>query len=211
MILTYPLNRRWSYKGYDFGQCCVDDTNKLVYVNIPKNATNWMHNIVYSMDWRDSNVYNEDLSKYHALVILRNPIERWVSGVAEYIKLYHKNIEKLDDSMWQIISDIIAIDDHTDKQVYFVNTLSIENVTFFQCDENLSNSVQQFFQAMNIDIKKRHLDPYYVTDKNSQNYKIIEQIKQKISDDILVKRKLNKFFQEDIDLIKSVLFFNNNE
>lgn len=211
MIFNYNLNCRWSHIGYKFGQCCVDDINKLIYVNIPKNATNWMHNIVYSMDWRNSNIYNEDLSKYQALVILRNPIERWMSGVAEYIKLYHKNISQLNQSMWEIISDVIAIDDHTDKQVYFVNNLDRDNTTFFQCNKNLSNNVQQFFQAMNISIKKRYLDLYYMTDKDSQNYKIIEQKKQKINEDILVKRKLDKFFQQDIDLIKSISFFNNNE
>ena len=86
-----------------------------MYVYIPKNASSWTKPNLRDWGWQFYNYHTDQLNKT-AIVVLRDPVERWLSGIAEYFALYQNTTNDLVDnkSLQQIIFDRITFDDHTE-------------------------------------------------------------------------------------------------
>jgi len=82
--MSYLLTR--NYDGYGSG--FLSPNNQYFYVNISKNASSYMANILPRQGWTAAR-HGYDNCDYSAvekvLVILRDPIDRWVSGVSQYL------------------------------------------------------------------------------------------------------------------------------
>jgi hypothetical protein len=201
----------WANKGHIYGQCLTHPESNYYFVNIPKNSSSWTKELLTKWcSWQSANYYNttEILDKKTALVVLRDPIDRWCSGISEYINLYHKNfdVNTVNDAMLDWIFDRVAFDDHTERQIMFVEDINYENTHWFWCDQNYSTIFSDFLTSIN------HLDHAYVMSppvnmtegdptKNTNNQFFRQIIKNPKYFD-----RLKEYFYVDYQLIESVKF-----
>jgi hypothetical protein len=55
-------------------------------LTIPKNASSFLSSWTISYGWQNGNLYNFSPSEVY--VVIRDPIDRWISGISQYIKTY---------------------------------------------------------------------------------------------------------------------------
>jgi hypothetical protein len=133
----------WQHKGHVMGECMSHPNSDLMYVYIPKNASSWTKPNLKDWGWEFYNYHTDNLNK-HAVVVLRDPVDRWLSGIAEYLALYHPTMQYPFQETIDLIFDRICFDDHTEKQVKFLHKLDTDNCTFFICDKEYRNNFSNF-------------------------------------------------------------------
>ena len=125
-----------------YGGGWLSPDRKHFYVSIPKNASSFLGNWLTENGWnifnfKDMNTFDQDLGTNQlesVVVVLRDPIERFISGFAQYVKgnilspLFSDNdraftIEDVRQH-WPAIERIMAdvgpfFDDHTWPQYYY--------------------------------------------------------------------------------------------
>ena len=154
---------------------------------------------------------------------LRDPLDRWISGFAQYVvgnRPEHRfHIDNLD---WDQVMEQMVFDNHTQPQVDFIANLPRDQVTFFRCDNELSGHVVNFMSTFGIETK--------IILENNNNWFIITQEQpskwiegncymappqQTIVDKILTKLKQNskyidriqQFYQQDYQLYNTVKYY----
>ena len=73
--------------GYGSGFISPDATK--FYVNIPKNASTFTSSWLMASDWSSTTVGNRGINWNKIddmIVIMRDPVDRWISGISQYIK-----------------------------------------------------------------------------------------------------------------------------
>jgi hypothetical protein len=82
--MVYTLTR--NYEGYGGGLLSPDC--RRFYVNISKNASSYMADILSRQGWSAA-VHGRDHCAWHEVtelvIVLRDPVDRWCSGVAQYL------------------------------------------------------------------------------------------------------------------------------
>lgn len=199
----------WSHRQHNFGHCLINDTNDMVYVNIPKNATNWAKDNLATLGWRHSNFveYPEVVENKRVMVILRDPIERWVSGIAEFFVRYHPGIRVFDRHLLDVIFSCVTLDDHTEKQGYFLNGLENNQLVFFNCDSNLKRNMGSFLRNQGIDNALDYTRYVYAADEISPQYFYQTEFKKIINANPQYLEQLKKHFDHDIKLYNTVTFY----
>lgn len=188
---------RWAHLGHRRGECWVDTSARTTYVHIPKNASSYIKGCLLSTNqWQhsDSLVQNE---KY--LVALRDPVDRWLSGIAQY----QVNSNQFNLSINEIF-DTITFDDHTEQQIYFLEGVNLLACDFIWVDDGLTARLNKWFTEK-YSITIDHLPKY----NTSEGVKL--EIKQRlinaIDQDPELLLKLKEHFAIDYQLIERVKFY----
>lgn len=196
------LSEYWAEFGYQkFGLCFTDSSN-FVYVPIPKNASSETSTKLLSLGWSANN-FSENISAfkdYKFIVILRDPIDRWLSGINQYFLLYHKTIYQLSTDTLNLIAHKIVLDDHTEKQIYFCNKLNLDKTIFFKFGPNLNKSLNDYFS-------KYYNTQIFDFQKKEDNLRLLQHQLIKLLDKKLQDR-LYSFYWQDYELINKVNFYN---
>ena len=90
MLIDSGLGELWESRGHIQGQCMSHADSQYMYINIPKNASSWTKPNLLDHSWEFYNYRTDNLDK-QALVVLRDPVDRWISGIAEFLTLYHSS------------------------------------------------------------------------------------------------------------------------
>lgn len=202
------LLNRLDSRGHTFGACMTTLDSDLMYVQIPKNASSWTKPNLLDFGWADFNYHYDHLYKKHALVVLRDPVERWLSGVCEYFALYQSDINtnNFNKTFYDFLIDQTVLDDHTEQQHYFIDGLSYSNITFFLCNKDYRVHFSNFFRQRGLDNKYYKYDFQHTTVNNYTRSKF-----KKIFEPLLLESKyLNKikdFYKKDYELMNSVQFY----
>ena len=208
MDLKNQLINYWAHKGHTFGQCYVNRELDLMYVNIPKNASMFVRlNLPMSNRWEWENYYVDPRAN-RVIAVLRDPIERWVSGIAQ---IYHSTDFKESDlskSYTQLLFDKVGIDDHTERQTLFLNDLDINQCVFFKFDNNLSYNLSNYFKTeFNIN---HDLTVFQKTNTSSEDPKK-ENIKNIFRKFIRLhpwfNSKLMMYYEQDYKLLEQVKYY----
>lgn len=199
----------YKLKGHVFGECMTHPNTDLMYVNIPKNASSWTKPILLEQGWEIYNYHTDNLYHKHAMVVLRNPVERWLSGIAEYMYLYHRNIDPAHFSscFFDLVFDRIAFDDHTERQILFLEKLNFDNCTFFYCDSNYRNQFSRFLEKNGIPNKYDSFEFQHVTEHDPERNKFKQIFKQTMDQNSKYLTNLELYFLEDYKLIHSIKFY----
>lgn len=190
---------RWAHLGHRLGECWVDEVHNKTYLHIPKNASSFIKGILIGSGgfWHHSEILvNSDEN----LIILRDPVERWCSGITQY--LYNSKQDLSVDDVF----DKITFDDHTDLQTYFLQGVDLERATFMLVNENLRANMNDWIVSngyrTNVDIAIQYnasADDERVTTKDYYT-DLLEQ-----RPDLVLK--LQQHFKEDYQLINRVKFY----
>ena len=190
-------------QGHVFGECMSKPDTDLMYINIPKNASSWTKPNLRDWGWEFYNYHTDNLNK-HALVVLRDPVERWLSGIAEYMTLYHVDT---DPTAWfDLIFDRIAFDDHTESQVLFLQNINLDNCTFFLCNENFKSNFSDFLNKHNMPNSYDKYDNQHVS-ANSPERSRFKNIFAQALGNSKYKQQVEWYFEKDYKLINSVEFY----
>lgn len=200
--------KRWS--GHHFGSCLIRDDLKLVYINIPKNATEWMKQ---TFKGKGSNFYKTPIPEdYQFVVILRDPYKRWISGLSEFIKRY-STIPATNITFWtqldtlKLLSESGATDEHTELQSRFIDDYK-NRTTFFRCDNNLATNIKHWSDENNLNLTPSDSPKHQTV---GIHLKLSEQIEESINKNVAIRNKILKYLKDDIDLYNSVQYYTKGE
>ena len=105
----------------DYGQCYLNQQDRLLYIPMHKNMTASMRAIMTERQWKLSNFikdrdgyFEQDMHKLTVFCILRDPWERWNSAMCQF--WYGKDLEEITKE--ELMN--VRLDHHSDKQVDYV-------------------------------------------------------------------------------------------
>lgn len=128
------MTDRWAHLGHKLGECWY--SKDITFVHIPKNASSFVKGCLINNGWQHSDSLVKS-NRY--LVVLRDPLERWLSGMAEY----QVNSNQLDLDVHTIFNTI-TFDDHTEQQLYFLQDIDYFDTVFLKFDDNLRENLNKF-------------------------------------------------------------------
>ena len=143
-------------------------------------------------------VYHDHLIKANRyLVALRDPIERWVSGMAEY---------EFNSKQTNIDYQQIILDDHTETQDYFIQDIVIDKTDFIMVNENLRKNLKRWFNEFGYIIDIDNITQYNASlNTEKQQLKNKYQAIVDSSPDFVLK--LKQYYANDYKLINSVKYY----
>lgn len=212
--MSFSFHQYWEPKGHVFGTCMSKPDLDLMYVNIPKNASSWTKPNLLGLHWEFYNYHQDHLHHKHAMVVLRDPVERWLSGICEYFTLYHRDIDttEFNSAFYDLLMEQITFDDHTEKQAYFINGLNPNRITFFWCDADYRLYFSQFLRNQGIPEAARYAnyDFQHTTedrpDGDTRRLKFKNIFKHLLDNPVYLER-IKQHYTPDYELINKVKFW----
>lgn len=196
-------------QNHVFGECMSSPNTDLMYIYIPKNASSWTKPNLLDWNWEFYNYHNDNLFHKHSIIVLRDPIERWLSGIAEYFFLKHRNFDTAftNRTMLDLIFDRIAFDDHTEKQILFLQNLNLGNATFFYCDIDYRQKFSHFLEKNGMTNRYYNYQFQHVTANDPIRSKFQKYFSDIITNNSKYLQKLQWYFSKDYQLINSTKFY----
>ena len=200
-----------------YGLCYskTDQASDLIYINIPKNASALTGGKLREVGYNEYNYHI--LKKYDspAYVVLRDPLQRWVSGIIEYLTRFVKTQEDVESLSNKLLIDIIfsklEFDAHTDQQINFLQGIETSNVTFVWLDENYKNKFSTFFAStQGLPNHWNSSRPMNTTEQSSIKRQLKLTIAKLLDNNSLRVERIKDYYKHDYDLINSVEFYNAN-
>lgn len=207
MIIDSSNLDQWAHKGHVFGECMSHPDSDLMYVNIPKNASSWTKPNLLDWGWKAQNYHTDQLDKT-AIVVLRDPVDRWLSGIAEYLALYHPNFGNGEwtEHVFDIIFDTITFDDHTEQQVKFLQGLDTDRCVFFRCDQLYRQDFSKFLNEQGMANRYHRYEYQHVSENDPVRHNFKELFKATIQNSKYLDN-VKRHFAADYDLINSIKYY----
>ena len=196
--------------------------SRLIYVNIPKNASSWISlqfNQGINHDAENINYYDiVDLAQCRFIVILRDPLDRWISGMTQMIYTEpatdldgvanNMNIDTFD---WELVMEKIEYDNHTQKQVDFIYNIPRNQIVWLKFDDQLKDNFINLMLSYGCDVEIKKSDKDNITPKDSAKHAVMDKIVSKLDQHTKYRQKIIDHYHEDYALINSVKFYKNND
>jgi hypothetical protein len=188
---------RWAHLGHRLGECYYCGSISRTYVHIPKNASSYIKAcLLQTNNWFHSEKF---ITNDQYLVALRDPVDRWLSGMAQY----QINSNQIDLSIDEIFNTI-TFDDHTELQTYFLKGVNLLACDFIWVDDNLTTKLNKWF-----------IEKYSATITHLPKYNTGEGVKLELKQRLInaidqhpeFLLKLKEHFALDYRLIESVTYY----
>jgi hypothetical protein len=136
------------------GSSYLSPDKKYCYVNIPKNSSSSMKSMLHNWSFQD---YHDYLAEVEFLVILRDPTQRWISAVSEFLcgenSIANTLAKQTDYSnllsiplIKEWIFESVYLDPHCLPQCYYLQGLPMHKIKFFNQDLNGVNQICKYLQ-----------------------------------------------------------------
>lgn len=197
-------------RGYTPGSGVISPEG-VFFLHIPKNASTLLTNLLVHNGWRHSNVSDPTIQKY--IVVLRDPLERWVSGMATYTASWilgpsygsEAFNDDFNDLTERFIFDQIVFDDHTTPQVQFINQLNPNiPITYFALNYDLRTNLENF---LNTKLDWPENINNNATENNYDTKNIAQKIQFIVDQNPNYKAKVIDRFSEDYNLLRKIHFY----
>ena len=190
---------RWAHLGHALGECWVDEVNDLTYIHIPKNASSFVKGVLMGCGgfWQ----HNDSLvTSKENLIILRDPIDRWCSGIAQYLQNSGQDLTNDE------IFNKITFDDHTELQSYFLNGVELSTSTFMLVNEDLRFNLANWLTEHGFHVSADTFINYNTSiDEGRGNVK--NHYVKLLEEQPELVLKLQQHFEQDYKLIGSVKLY----
>lgn len=133
----------------------VDPMLKYAWINIPKNASSFIQKALDDNGWQDvNNDLIDSIAQSYSIakiVVLRDPVQRWISGFAQCMSDQSIDAIKLlhDKDFWNTMIMNPVYDDHTEYQHRFVGNAN--NLQYIWLDKQDPNT---FYKTLSAWIKQ---------------------------------------------------------
>lgn len=201
-------------RGYNPGGGMLSPNQDIFYLNIPKNASTYLTNVLKVNNWSHWNILENNKSIKSSIVFVRDPVDRWISGFATYAALHlfgygygsDHFINDYNDLSKRIIFDQIIFDDHTDFQVKYITQILDYNPVFFRYNENL---IQQITSFLGYDLNTTVTVDANHSESNFDTKQISQFMKKQINCNLDLKARVIQHYNKDYEFINSIEFYNN--
>lgn len=219
--INLDWNRLWSNRGHTLGEGMASPDGKYFYLNIPKNSSSFIKKCLTDLGWAYSNV--NDFPDAKIIVALRDPVKRWVSGISEYLFMYHTNVidniaDPFTDGFLPLIGDKlgmsllfgrITFDDHTERQSLFLKDIDLNRCVWLFVNKDFSKHFSSFLTEIGYpnDFENASKENSTDSDDELRKRKLNEVIKLLIENDEYKQYNLQQWFWCDQELIDTVDFY----
>jgi hypothetical protein len=219
-LSTKNLLNSWSNPGHIFGSCLVVKKCNLVYVNIPKNASTWTKSQLSTLDAEFDNYFLNPkiLENNTILITLREPIERWISGISWYLTMHHpdllgqceKNLETRAVLM-SMIAKKISFDEHCDLQEQFIQKINLDKASFLCVKHNTDiyqKTFSKFFkERLGVDntFDLNHANHVAMFDPVQNRWTAL--IQDALSNGMIDQKEILKYYSKDVKLFNNLKFY----
>lgn len=179
-----------------------------MYINIPKCASSWIKPKLIQLDFHEANYHQDNLYHKHSLVVLRDPLERWLSGVCEYFSLYHSDLDLSEARrpFYELVLDLVTLDEHTKRQAYFITDLDPARTTYFYCDKNFKHNFSQYLNSHDLGNQFAQHEYLHTTEQDPTKTYFRSFFKQFLNNEKYVQH-IKNHYRMDYELIRSVTFW----
>jgi hypothetical protein len=220
MIVDNVLLNSWSNPGHIFGSCLVVKKCNLVYVNIPKNASTWAKSQLSTLDAEFDNYFLNPkiLENSTILVTLREPIERWISGISWYLTLNHTDLlDQCENSLetrsvlMSMVAKKISFDPHCDLQEHFIQKLNLDKTSFLRVKHNTDlyrETFSKFFkEKLGVDNTFDLNHAKHVAMFNPEQNRWVTLIQDALDNGIIDLKEILKYYSKDVKLFNNSKFY----
>lgn len=181
------------------------------YLNIPKNASTFLSNTFLNNGWIHHVLGDGGHLIKECIVVLRDPIERWISGFSTYASSNILNMQYGSDSFIQhynilterLIFDNLIFDDHTTPQTRFLSQLPAKPITYFKLTDKLIPQISRF---TGVELITETVDSN-ISENNYDQRQISSFMRKRVNEDLALKAQLFERYKSDFNLITSVQFY----
>ena len=181
------------------------------YLHLPVNSSNWGKATFASAGF-DRNAHNIINDDYTVIVFLRDPIDRWLSGLATWLTgalPHHTALTEIrtNSAVLDVLFTIVRTDEHTEKQQYFLQGLNHNNIKFFMVNDSLSDSVVNYCATV---LKKSVPVLDRINETTLPGGKLIPKnyFRSVLESDLKYLNRVKNFFIDDYHFIKTIHFEN---
>lgn len=181
----------------------------LIYIPLLKNAHTWGEKFFSHNFGCTETVFitknNTELYKdSKIIVIIRDPVDRWISALAQYLSEFDNADSMLDNLLIKkLITDGVIFDNHARPQLYNLIGLPKKQTVFFWCDDHLEKHINLY----SLKVFNKPAESVGEHNRNSQNpAKVIlySKIKDMVNTDQELYNKLKSYYSMDYNLIKQI-------
>ena len=224
--MTTNQYNRLADRGYGYGSGILSPTHDRFVVNIPKNASSYLLDWGNHHGWTAAEINNIDYSHtlQEVIVVLRDPMQRWISGIAQYLTGYVLNvtgaysrdtgpgpndqqisadtfIEEYNQVVERLLFDNLnRFDDHVWPQCNFFQDL-MPHVPrkFFYIDQNFDSNIGAYLGFL----PRSGLDRNN-GDSNPDTGKIQHFIRTRLNTRPELQERVHRAYAQDYKIIKQV-------
>jgi len=180
--------------GHWLGTRSTGNKNQLCIPLIPKNGTQTISRNIDG-EWRrffhrqkDSNT-DARIKTY--IILLREPLRRWISGVAEYCTRNFIDVKTLD------LTEIV-FDEHTTSQTAHLYAIQPKKCDFFLLDDNGMQEMYDAYPINNGPIQNHNETKW--DDKKTESTEYLFNV---LKNDLELRSKIKKFYKNDYFLLNT--------
>lgn len=190
---------KWAHLGHRLGECWRDDSRDLTYVHVPKNASSFVKGVLIGArgHWHHSETL---VNGQENLVILRDPIDRWCSGIVQYQHNTGINLHL------QETFETVTFDDHTELQTYFLQGVDLDRTTFMMIDSGFRDRLQRWMDAHGY-VRDVGMALQYNASSDDHRGERKDYYTRLVSTCSGLAYRLQEHFADDYKLIESVKFY----
>ena len=191
-----------------FGECLVNHHKKLMFIKIPKCASSWCDNYLSRLGkigldniWSSGNFQDPALRDYQPMIVLRDPITRWISVTPAGNKVV--SIENEDEIVTGLLTKLEShlYDEHLAPQKDFIAGLDISQAVFFQFGSDLSLNFSRFISSRGLG----QVESGNFINQGTSNPSKEKWIKLMKRSDFV--KEMQRIYRRDYELIQSVKFW----
>ena len=186
---------KWAHLGHTLGECWHDQDKSITFVHIPKNASSFVKGCLLGTEKFTHS--NSLINAEQYLIALRDPIERWVSGIAQFM-----GVESNQRFTLHELVERVTVDDHTELQTYFLQDVDIDRCTVLKVDQNLRTNIKLWLGKHGYG----HNGPN-VPNINQGNQLAKDRFAAMVDGNSQIKLKLAEHYANDYELINRVKFY----
>ena len=178
------------------------------YLPIAKNAHTWTTALLATnLQFTKVVNYSKILPYGKFIVILRDPIKRWIAGVAQCLSEYDTNMCRdlvHNDNFIKFLCDMGSIDGHTRPQINGLLQVDIKQCIFFKCDSTLEPTMYHFIKAISNRDSVVPCDNYNRLEDSNESKKIVYQALTERLQDKEYFDRVNKYVSTDIKFLEYI-------
>jgi hypothetical protein len=180
------------------------------YLYIPVNASTWGKNI-----FSKAKFYHGTLDPmYKTTIFFKDPIDRWLSGMATWLTYrlpQHTGLELVKDNqaLLDVLFDTVCQDDHTERQVFFVQDVNWSNAVCFFIDDSFNLAVGEYFTT-NFGVDIANAPPEHQTTLEGGKLIPKNYFRRVLESNPKYLKRVKEFFEPDYKFLKSLPFQNSN-
>lgn len=211
MMKDYWFNQ-YTNRGFHPGSMAV--TDKFFYVPIPKNSSSYMTALLRENNWQLFNFLYDNIEDKKCIILLRDPVDRWITGISQYLCSYVINdgynandvIKDWSKLVEKIVFDRVIFDDHTEQQCYFFNSIPLDNCVFFDSTNNPEVAVKKYLNTHGCDLNIQLSLPKNESNGNSEHAKFVKWFTELLQNNNYLIDRLKDVYHDDYNLLKMVDF-----